>query len=51
MIKIEKISNKNLEKIKGGASITVWGGVLIAAAIVFISGLIEGITNPPRCNN
>lgn len=50
MIKIERINTENLEKIKGGATITVWTGLAIAAIVVFLSGVIEGITNPERCN-
>lgn len=37
-----------LEKIKGGG-ISVWAGVGIAAIVVFLAGVIEGITNPNRC--
>lgn len=50
MNNITNISNKDLEKIKGGATITVGTGLLIATVIVFISGIIEGITNPERCH-
>lgn len=50
MVKIEKIENKELEKIKGGATVSVWTGILISSAIVFLSGIIEGITNPGKCN-
>lgn len=38
------------ENIQGGAMISVWAGIVIAALAVFISGLIEGITNPERCH-
>ena len=38
------------ESIQGGAMISVWTGIVIAALAVFLSGLIEGITNPERCN-
>ena len=37
------------EKIKGGA-LSVWAGIAISALIVFFSGVIQGITNPERCN-
>lgn len=46
-----KINDEKLEKIKGGEGVSVvFIGVAIAAALVFISGVIEGITNPERCN-
>lgn len=50
MIKIKNIEVTELEKIKGGASISVLTGIVITAIVVFISGVIEGITNPKRCN-
>lgn len=39
-----KLNEENLEKIKGGEGIAaaVWIGVAISAAIIFISGVIEG---------
>ena len=47
-----KLKEENLEKIKGGEGITtgIWIGLAITAAVIFISGVIEGITNPGRCN-
>lgn len=50
MINITNIAKKDLEKIKGGATLTIGAGLIIAAAIVFVSGIIEGITNPERCH-
>lgn len=47
---MKSISTSELERIKGGASISVITGVVIAAIVVFISGVIEGITNPARCH-
>lgn len=47
---METINNDKLEKIKGGALITVWGGLAISAIVIFVSGIIEGLTNPKRCN-
>lgn len=47
---MKKIEPEKLEEIKGGATISVWTGIAIAAAIIFLSGIIEGITNPERCN-
>ncbi len=45
-----EIAQKDLPNITGGATISVWTGIVIAAIVVFISGVIEGITNPERCN-
>ena len=50
MIKISKINDENLEKIKGGAVISVWTGIVITAVVIFLSGVIEGIVNTRRCN-
>lgn len=51
-MKIKTINNEQLENIKGGATtaFSVWTGVVIASIVIFISGIIEGITNPERCN-
>ena len=49
MIIIVKLDNETLETIKGGATISVWTGIAIAAVVIFISGIIEGITNPQKC--
>jgi hypothetical protein len=51
VIIIKRIQEEQLETIKGGNSplFTVWTGVAIAAIVVFISGVIDGITNPNRC--
>lgn len=50
VIKIEKINDKELEKINGGGTAGIWIGLGVAAALVFISGVIEGISNPKNCN-
>lgn len=50
MINIKQMSNEELEKVKGG-SITVWTGLLIISAVIFISGVIDGIVNPTECKN
>ena len=42
-----QIENNELVQIMGGNSILI--GVAVAAIVVFISGVIEGITNPGRC--
>lgn len=51
MIKIKKLSEEKLENIKGGATITLWTGIVIASLIVFISGIFEGITDPKECRS
>ena len=52
MVKITKLDDNNLEKIKGGEVVSaIWIGIAISTAIIFISGIIEGITNPKRCNS
>lgn len=50
VINIKKISDEKLEKISGGGIEWLGIGVGIATLIVFISGIIEGYTNPGRCN-
>ena len=50
MFNIEIIKEEQLENIKGGAAITIWTGIAITAIVVFLSGVIEGITNPKKCN-
>ena len=47
---LKEIEKENLEQITGGTAISIWTGIVIAAIVVFISGIIEGITNPERCN-
>ena len=48
---MKKIDNDDLEKIKGGEVVSaVWIGIAVAAVVVFISGVIEGITNPEKCH-
>ena len=43
------VEDKELEQIKGGAVPYVWIGIGVTAFIVFLSGLIDGITNPKEC--
>lgn len=38
-----------LDDIRGGTNYVMLG-IVITAVVVFISGVIEGITNPGRCN-
>ena len=50
VISMKQLDVAMQESIQGGAMISVWTGIVIAALAVFLSGLIEGITNPERCN-
>lgn len=45
---MKALTSKELENVVGGADCLV--GVAIAAIVVFLSGVIDGITNPGRCN-
>lgn len=45
---MEILDKERLEKINGGS---VWTGIAVAAIIVFLAGVLEGFTNPGRCNN
>lgn len=47
---MKKVDQETLENVKGGAAISIWTGIIIATTIIFLSGVIEGITNPERCN-
>ena len=48
---MNRIDNDELKRIKGGFEVNAWVVLGIAAAVVFISGVISGITNPERCIN
>ena len=48
MIKIIKIKEEELDTIKGGA-LTIGTITGITAIVIFISGVIKGITNPEGC--
>lgn len=50
---MKKISDNELYKIEGGSTsvgmvATIVGGIV--AIVAFVSGIIEGYTNPQRCN-
>lgn len=51
MINIEIVNNNKLEKISGGGVEWFGVGLGIVTLVVFISGIIEGYTNPGRCSN
>lgn len=45
---MDKVNEKELETVEGGG----WGLVAgIIAAVTFIIGVIDGYTNPIKCNN
>lgn len=50
MVKIERLDNNTLEKVKGGEVNPIWIGIAVAAVVIFISGIIDGLTNPEKCN-
>lgn len=50
MIKIEKLTDNEMNKLRGGEGMTLWIALGISALVVFISGVFEGITNPSHCN-
>ncbi len=44
---MKRIDNQVLERVTGGAS--TWVALGIAAAVVFLAGVIEGIVHPRSC--
>lgn len=48
---MEKLKDTDLYQIKGGFTITPAALLAIAGIIVFLSGVIEGITNPDKCRS
>ncbi len=44
---MKRIDNQVLERVTGGAS--AWVALGIAAAVVFLAGVIEGIVHPRSC--
>ncbi len=49
MIIIIKVEDKELERVSGGAVPYIWIGIAVAAALIFLSGVIDGIANPKEC--
>ena len=51
--KLKEIEPEKLDKITGGTAISIWTGIVIAAIVVFIAGVIEGLTKPlwQKCRN
>ena len=46
---MKKIEEKKLENIKGGG-ISGWGILGIGALVAFLSGVLDGIARPSKCN-
>lgn len=44
---MQSVNNFELDKVKGGVS--GWVVVGIAAVVVFLAGVFEGLTNPDPC--
>lgn len=45
---MKKVMEKDLENIQGGFSVSV--ALAVSAAVIFISGIIEGIVHPRKCS-
>ena len=45
---MKNLDENKLENIKGG--ISGWGVLGIGALVAFLSGLLDGIARPSRCN-
>ena len=48
---MKKIEEKELDKISCGGLEWFGIGVAITTIVIFISGIIEGFTNPGRCSD
>ena len=44
------INDNELDNIKGGGVSPVLVAVIVTAVVIFLAGVIDGITNPERCN-
>lgn len=45
---MKSLDNNSLQGITGGSALT---GIAIAAVVIFLSGVLEGFTNPGRCSD
>jgi len=45
---MKNLNEKELKEVKGGFGF--WGAVLIFSGVTFLSGLLDGISRPNRCN-
>lgn len=48
---MKKISDRDLESIKGGFTLNIWVILGIIGTLVFLSGVAGGISNPEKCNS
>lgn len=46
---LSELSSCELENVKGGSMNGILTGLAITAVVVFVAGIIEGITNPKEC--
>ena len=46
---MKKLKENELEKIQGGFS--AWAALGIASAVIFLSGVFEGIVHPRSCSS
>jgi len=46
---MQEIRDEKLKQVKGGFS--VWAGIGIAAAVIFLVGVVDGIVHPKVCEN
>ena len=46
---VKVLSSNELKGVAGGMS--VWAGIAIAAAVVFLAGVIQGLVDPGRCSD
>jgi len=51
VIIIIKVEDTQLEEIKGGSVPYIWIGIAVAALIIFLSGVVDGIANPKECGS
>ena len=45
---MKKLKNEEMERISGGFS--TWAAIAIAAAVIYVSGIIDGIVHPKACS-
>lgn len=45
-----EVKQKKLSEIKGGGGISFGAGLLIAAGVVFVIGIVDGYLRPLKCN-